>query len=119
MGKGPLTDVVDLILQDLRTGVKLKRATLQEAWPRIVGPSLAAHTKGTLQRGNTLCVWVDDSVTAYEISRRHQGTILKRAQEASRVLEEFSKMVEPGKAAAFQRIRFRLYELEKESLQKF
>jgi len=44
---------------------------------------------------------------------------LKRAQEASRVLEEFSKMVEPGKAAAFQRIRFRLYELEKESLQKF
>lgn len=44
---------------------------------------------------------------------------LKRGQEALRVLEEFSKMVEPRKTAAFQRIRFRLYELEKGSLQKF
>ena len=43
---------------------------------------------------------------------------LKRAQEASRVLEEFSKMAEPGRAATFQRIRFRLYELEKESLRR-
>lgn len=44
---------------------------------------------------------------------------LKRAEEAARVLEEFSKMVEPKKTAAFQRIRFRLYELEKETLRKF
>ena len=44
---------------------------------------------------------------------------LKRAEEASRVLEEVSKMAEPSRAAAFQRIRFRLYELEKESLRKF
>ena len=44
---------------------------------------------------------------------------LKRAEEASRVLEEFSKMVQPKRAASFQRIRFRLYELEKETLRKF
>ena len=44
---------------------------------------------------------------------------LKRAQEAARVLEEVSKIVEPVKASTFQRIRFRLYELEKASLQKF
>ena len=44
---------------------------------------------------------------------------LKRAQEASRVLEELSKMLEPGKTRTFQRIRFRLYELEKISLKKF
>ena len=44
---------------------------------------------------------------------------LKRAQEAARVLEEFSKMAEPGKTRTFQRLRFRLYELEKESIQKF
>ncbi len=43
---------------------------------------------------------------------------LKRAQEATRVLEEFSKMVEPKKTGSFQRLRFRLYELEKESLRK-
>jgi thiamine-phosphate pyrophosphorylase len=44
---------------------------------------------------------------------------LKRAQEASRVLEEFSKMAAPGKTRAFQSLRFRLYELEKESLRQF
>ena len=44
---------------------------------------------------------------------------LKRAEEASRVLEEFSKMAAPARTASFQRIRFRLYELEKESFRKF
>lgn len=44
---------------------------------------------------------------------------LKRAEEASRVLEEVSKMTAPKRAATFQKIRFRLYELEKISLQKF
>lgn len=44
---------------------------------------------------------------------------LRRGQEASRVLEELSRMVEPRKTASFQRIRFRLYELEKNCLRKF
>lgn len=44
---------------------------------------------------------------------------VKRAQEASRVLEEISKMAAPGKARSFQRIRFRFYELEKDCLRKF
>ena len=44
---------------------------------------------------------------------------LKRAEEAVRVLEEFSKMVEPNETSRLQRLRFRLYELEKEGLRKF
>lgn len=44
---------------------------------------------------------------------------LKRAEEAARVLEEFSKMGGPRKTSSFQRIRFRLYELEKDCFQKF
>ena len=82
MGNGPLTAVVDSLLQNLRTGVKEKRAHLQNVWPSIVGPSFAGHTKGTLYKEDTLCVWVDDSVLAYELSRRYQGTILKRTQQA-------------------------------------
>lgn len=42
----------------------------------------------------------------------------KRSQEASRVLEELSKVISPRNAARFQRLRFRLYELEKISLRK-
>ncbi len=44
---------------------------------------------------------------------------LKRGQEAARVLEELSKMARPQKTKSFQKIRFRLYELEKVGLKKF
>ncbi len=43
----------------------------------------------------------------------------KRGQEATRVLEELSKIIAPKSALSFQLLRFRLYELEKRSLQKF
>lgn len=38
---------------------------------------------------------------------------IRRAIEASRVIEEFSKSIHPGIAAGFQEIRFSLYDLEK------
>ena len=44
---------------------------------------------------------------------------LKRAEEAARVLEEFSKMAGPKQTPSFQKIRFRLYELEKDCFRKF
>ena len=44
---------------------------------------------------------------------------LKRSEEAVRVLEELSKIVAPSQAGGFERLRFRIYELEKQSLRKF
>ncbi|MFZ5801676.1 MAG: thiamine-phosphate pyrophosphorylase [Candidatus Omnitrophota bacterium] len=44
---------------------------------------------------------------------------IKRAQEALRVLEEFSKIAAPGAASRFQALRFKVYGLEKKSLPKF
>ena len=41
---------------------------------------------------------------------------LKRSQEATRVLEEFGKLINPDSAKIFKRIRFRLYTLEQEML---
>ncbi len=41
---------------------------------------------------------------------------LRRAQEATRVLEEFGKLVNADSAKSFKRIRFRLYSLEQEIL---
>ncbi len=38
---------------------------------------------------------------------------IQRAQEALRVLEECSKIVNPKSAAAFARLRFHIYDLEK------
>lgn len=38
---------------------------------------------------------------------------LRRAQEAVRVLEEFSRVMSPGKASTLKAIRYRLYQEEK------
>ena len=77
---GPLTSVVDGILQDLKTGIKEKRGDLQTLWPQIAGAVFSAHTKAHLQPGGILFVWVDNSTLAYELSQRYQGTLLKRAR---------------------------------------
>lgn len=39
---------------------------------------------------------------------------IKRAEEAVRVLEEFSKYLEPDLGKSFKTIRFKIYELEKQ-----
>lgn len=43
---------------------------------------------------------------------------LKRAEEALRVLEETSKVISPGTARQFQKLRFQLYELEKKTFKQ-
>lgn len=43
---------------------------------------------------------------------------LARSQESIRVLEEFSKLVKPSKFSMFKKIRFKLYDIEKEILEK-
>ncbi len=55
-----------------------------------------------------------------EGNRRDLGHIvtanLRRAQEALRVLEEYSKLLSPGACAEFKRMRFETYTIEKEIL---
>ena len=79
---GPLTPLIDSLLQDLKSGFKGKRSNLETLWPQIVGAKFNLHTKATLNPAGTLCVWVDQSVLASELRQRYQGTLLKRAQEA-------------------------------------
>ena len=78
----PLAPLVDSLLRDLKTGIKEKRSNLETLWPEIAGSSFGPHTKASLRRGGTLCVWVDNSVLASELSHKYQGTLLKRTQQA-------------------------------------
>jgi len=79
---GPLAPIIDSVLEELGRGVKEKRSFLQTAWPKILGPSLGARSRPSLRDDGTLCVWVDDSTLAYELSQRYQGTLLKRVEAA-------------------------------------
>lgn len=44
---------------------------------------------------------------------------IKRAEEATRVLEEFAKLIDHEIAARFQKIRFTIYDIEKKTITKF
>lgn len=76
---GPLSSILGSIFKDLQEGTKEKRSLLQSEWPSVVGGHFSKKTKPALRKDGTLCVWVEDSVLAFELSRRYQGTVLKRA----------------------------------------
>ncbi|UCB51652.1 MAG: thiamine-phosphate pyrophosphorylase [Candidatus Zixiibacteriota bacterium] len=61
-----------------------------------------------------------DSMGSLEKKRADVSSIvqanLRRAQEATRVLEEFGKLINPDSAKTFKRIRFRLYALEQKMM---
>lgn len=44
---------------------------------------------------------------------------VKRAEEAIRVLEEVTRVLAPGRAEDFERLRFSVYDLEKQAFKKF
>ena len=44
---------------------------------------------------------------------------IQRAQEAVRVMEEVAKVLAPAQSDGFQKLRYRLYELERKTVQKF
>jgi len=43
---------------------------------------------------------------------------IKRVEESLRVLEEFSKIISSGAGARFKKIRFRIYDIEKQIIKK-
>ena len=80
LGAGPLSPVINSLLQELNRGASRKCFDLATHWPGIMGKQFSEHTKPSLGLGGALCVWVDDSVLAYELSQRYRGTILKRLE---------------------------------------
>ena len=64
----------------------------------------------------------DVSALKKEAGRKDCGEVLKanfmRAEEAMRVLEEFSKLISPAAGYRLKRLRFRVYGIEKEMMAK-
>ena len=77
---GPLAPVVYSLLQDLSRGISRERSDLVTEWPAIVGRQFSKHTKPSLISEGIICVWVDDSVLAFELSQKYRGTILRRLE---------------------------------------
>ncbi|MCX5713637.1 MAG: thiamine-phosphate pyrophosphorylase [Candidatus Omnitrophica bacterium] len=63
------------------------------------------------------------SIYAQELRRKDCPDIffanMQRVKESLRVLEEFAKLQKPAAALGFKRLRYKLYEVERRSAQRF
>ncbi len=78
----PLLPILTSVLEELTKGGNPQRFNLTNQWTSIMGEKFGRHTKPSLGNGGALCVWVDDSVLAYELSQKYRGTILRRLEAA-------------------------------------
>lgn len=97
---------------DLAKRLKKERHAISTYCDRILKQNL----KG-LKARNTCSDPGRDTMTKGEASRGDFGEILitnfRRAEEALRVLEEISKLIDVRLSRLFKRSRFRVYEMEK------
>jgi len=106
-------EVVRFILEDKRLTLRLKelRSCLKSTVNQIPRDKLISSRASLTDVGGKL----------YTKSEKNRKSILaiyrsniKRIEEAVRVLEEFSKLVEPKLGKNFKAIRFELYDFEKQ-----
>ena len=60
---------------------RLQESTLLEAWPHLIGPSLATHCRPGLVRRGKLMVYVDHPAWLHQITMAHKGNILSAVQK--------------------------------------
>ena len=77
-----IKELLPSVLANLQTPERQTRSRLISEWSSVAGPKIATHTKPTLLPNGELCVWVDQSALAYELSQKYKSSILKRAQMA-------------------------------------
>jgi predicted nucleic acid-binding Zn ribbon protein len=60
---------------------RLQESTLQEAWPNLLGPSLATHCRPGVVRRGKLTVYVDHPAWLHQITMVHKTNILQAVQK--------------------------------------
>lgn len=104
-----MEEVVRFVLEDknLTNDLKLIRGRLRRTAkniPHLKGRKIStdvgrkSYTRGEKNRGSLIDIFLANA---------------KRVQEALRVLEEFSKLINPRQGKIYKNIRFKLYEIER------
>jgi len=98
-------EVCRFVLEDPKLTLAVKK--LRGSLPKVAGIT-SRDVKGDVGR---------EPYTRDEGRRKNMESVfranMKRAQEAVRCLEEFSKLIDPGLGKRFKALRFKLYQLEK------
>lgn len=64
-----LGEGIESVLRGLHLDGANRESELAQAWPELVGPQIAAHTRPGHMRERELVVYVDSSVWLHELSR--------------------------------------------------
>jgi thiamine-phosphate pyrophosphorylase len=105
-------EIARFILENKKLTLELKnlRSDLKRAISKIPRQNLLSARSSSTDVGGKL-------YTKSEAKRTKTEELfysnIKRCEEAVRVLEEFSKYLNPGLGRSFKSIRFKLYELER------
>lgn len=75
-----ISEILKQVFVDLQKPQVNRQQRLTNEWPQIMGGKLAPRTKPFLKEKGLLCVWVSDSVLAFELSQKYSQAVLKRAQ---------------------------------------
>ena len=109
-----MEEVARFVLDDKEATLALKniRATLRTAANKLIKKKVGFEARKSLEDiGRKL-------YTKPEACRKNLLDVFaanaKRAQEALRVLEEFSKLFDPSSGKSFKEMRFKIYDLEKQ-----
>lgn len=113
-----IEEVARFIIEDkkLTSDIKSLRNKLKKCIENIPKEELLKARNSSSDVGGKL-------YTKEEGSRNNLKSIfksnIKRAEEAMRVLEEFSKLIDPYLGKRFKSIRFNLYEIERRMLTRY
>jgi len=112
-------DIVRFVLDDaeLASNIKNMRHEITSLIRQL--PLDEAEFLNARDSGGDVGMSLDCASEGLRLDLSHIATAnICRAQEAMRVLEEFSKLYSVEVSASFKKLRFRLYDLEKEILPK-
>jgi thiamine-phosphate pyrophosphorylase len=111
-----MEDVVRFVIENktITRQLKIMRSKVRKSYKILIdNDSHYHHRKAIKDVGRK-------SYTRSERKRRNIKDIFtanaKRVQEALRVLEEFAKLIDPKQGKIYKNLRFKLYEIEKKTL---
>lgn len=76
-----LSDVMAVVLKRLGLEKQQWYSILTDEWKRIVGEAISKHTRPGRIEGQTLIIYVDNSVWLSELSRFSSGELLAKIKE--------------------------------------
>jgi predicted nucleic acid-binding Zn ribbon protein len=73
-----IKEIVSTLLSELQKGEKKPEKKIFTHWVRIVGDTIANHTKPYKIKKKVLLVMVDDATWVYELSQKHKQQMIVR-----------------------------------------